>query len=134
MMTARADKEQEYMRARERRVEDYEQQLQQLRIQDAEEYNTVKIKLETDVQILEQQLQQMRATYQLNQEKLEYNFQVLKKRDDENTITKSQQKRKITRMQDVLNALRQKLAKQEKAYKDENTQLSEDYKRITEQF
>lgn len=28
------------------------------------------------VQILEQQLQQMKATYQLNQEKLEYNFQV----------------------------------------------------------
>lgn len=49
------------------------------------------------LQILEQQLQQMRATYQLNQEKLEYNFQVLKKRDEENTITKSQQKRKITR-------------------------------------
>ena len=49
------------------------------------------------VQILEQQLQQMKATYQLNQEKLEYNFQVLKKRDEENTITKSQQKRKITR-------------------------------------
>lgn len=48
-------------------------------------------------QILEQQLQQMKATYQLNQEKLEYNFQVLKKRDEENTITKSQQKRKITR-------------------------------------
>ncbi len=39
----------------------------------------------------------MRATYQLNQEKLEYNFQVLRKRDEENTITKSQQKRKITR-------------------------------------
>merc|ERR550519_759744 len=114
MMTARADKEQEYMRARERRVEDYEQQLQQLRIQDAEEYNTVKIKLETDVQILEQQLQQMKATYQLNQEKLEYNFQVLKKRDDENTITKSQQKRKITRLQDLLNNLRLKLNKQEK--------------------
>ena len=49
------------------------------------------------VQVLEQQLQQMKATYQLNQEKLEYNFQVLKKRDEENTITKSQQKRKITR-------------------------------------
>jgi len=39
----------------------------------------------------------MKATYQLNQEKLEYNFQVLRKRDEENTITKSQQKRKITR-------------------------------------
>ncbi|GFR65867.1 dynein regulatory complex protein 1-like [Elysia marginata] len=133
-MAFRREKEEENLLARARRVEDFEQQLQHLRVQDAEEYNMVKIRLETDVQILEQQLQQMRATYQLNQEKLEYNFQVLKKRDDENTITKSQQKRKITRLQDVLNALRQKLAKQEKSYKDENTQLSEDYKRITEQF
>ncbi|KAK7467804.1 hypothetical protein BaRGS_00036948 [Batillaria attramentaria] len=96
-MSLRREKEEEYMTARLKRVDDYEQQLQHLRVQDAEEYNMVKIRLETDVQILEQQLQQMRATYQLNQEKLEYNFQVLKKRDEENTITKSQQKRKITR-------------------------------------
>lgn len=68
-------------------------------------------------QVLEQQLQMMKATYQLNLEKLEYNFQVLKKRDEENTITKSQQKRKITRLQDVLNNLRQKLMKQEKQFK-----------------
>ncbi|XP_041360792.1 dynein regulatory complex protein 1-like [Gigantopelta aegis] len=133
-MMKRRNKEEEYMLAREASVEEYEQQLQHLRVHDAEEYNIVKIRLETDVQILEQQLQQMRATYQLNQEKLEYNFQVLKKRDDENTITKSQQKRKITRLQDVLNNLRIKLAKQEKQYRDENTQLTEDYKRITEQF
>ncbi|XP_074656888.1 dynein regulatory complex protein 1-like [Tubulanus polymorphus] len=134
MMGQRRDKELDYMSQREKRVDDYAQQLQQLRVQDAEEYNMVKIKLETDVQILEQQLQQMRATYQLNQEKLEYNFQVLKKRDEENTITKSQQKRKITRLQDVLNNLKIKLAKQEKLYKDENQSLMEDYKRITEQF
>ncbi|XP_005107087.1 dynein regulatory complex protein 1 [Aplysia californica] len=133
-MGFRCEKEEEFLVARSKRVDDFEQQLQHLRVQDAEEYNMVKIRLETDVQILEQQLQQMRATYQLNQEKLEYNFQVLKKRDDENTITKSQQKRKITRLQDVLNALRQKLSKQEKQYRDENAQLSEDYKRITEQF
>jgi len=44
----------------------------------------------------------MKATYQLNQEKLEYNFQVLRKRDEENTITKSQQKRKITRYRSLL--------------------------------
>lgn len=133
-MLQRRDKEVEYMESRRKRVEDYENQLQTLRVQDAEEYNMVKIKLETDVQILEQQLQQMKATYQLNQEKLEYNFQVLKKRDEENTITKSQQKRKITRLQDVLNNLKQKLAKQEKQYKEDNQALTDDYKRITEQF
>uniref|UniRef100_A0ABM5FAD1 Dynein regulatory complex protein 1 n=1 Tax=Pogona vitticeps TaxID=103695 RepID=A0ABM5FAD1_9SAUR len=87
----------DFMMARLKKVEEYERELNQLRVQDAEEYNVIKIKLEHDVQILEQQLQQMKAIYQLNQEKLEYNFQVLKKRDEENTIIKSQQKRKLNR-------------------------------------
>ena len=51
-MQSRRDKEVEAMETRERRVDEYEQQLQHLRVQDAEEYNIVKIKLETDVQVL----------------------------------------------------------------------------------
>ncbi|XP_057353336.1 dynein regulatory complex protein 1 isoform X3 [Manis pentadactyla] len=90
-------KELEYLMNRIEKVEDYGKQLDRQRIRDCEEYNTIKVKLEQDVQILEQQLQQMKATYQLNQEKLEYNFQVLKKRDEESTVIKSQQKRKINR-------------------------------------
>ena len=50
-MQQRRDRELEYMKAREKRVEEYEQQLQHLRVQDTEEYNQVKIKLETDVQV-----------------------------------------------------------------------------------
>ena len=50
-MTSRRDKEVEYMKSREKRVEDYEEQLQHLRVQGSEEYNQVKIKLETDVQV-----------------------------------------------------------------------------------
>lgn len=102
----------------------------------------------------------MRATYQLNQEKLDYNFQVLKKRDEENQITRNQQKRKITRyahnvfispyqdillyvplmnmnhvyfcsfrLQDVLNGLRIKIAKQEKQYRlvDKNLTMTKYY-------
>ncbi|XP_051832291.1 dynein regulatory complex protein 1 isoform X2 [Antechinus flavipes] len=127
-------KELEYLILRMKRVEDYEKQLNQQRIRDSEEYNSIKIKLELDVQILEQQLQQMKATYQLNQEKLEYNFQVLKKRDEENTIIKSQQKRRINRLHDVLNNLRMKMTKQIKQYQDENISLTADYKRIVTQF
>ncbi|XP_077667611.1 dynein regulatory complex protein 1 isoform X2 [Eretmochelys imbricata] len=115
-------------------VEEYEKQLNQLQVKDAEEYTTIKIQLENDVQILEQQLQQMKAIYQLNQEKLEYNFQVLKKRDEENTIIKSQQKRKLNRLHDVLNNLRIKLAKQIKQFQEENQNLTADYKRIVEQY
>lgn len=40
----------------------------------------------------------MKATYQLNTEKLEYNFQILKKRDEESVVVINQQKRKITRL------------------------------------
>lgn len=130
----RKNKELEYSDMRQKRVDTFEDQLQTLRVQDAEEYNMVRIKLETDVQILEQNLQQMKATYQLNQEKLEYNFQVLKKRDEENTITKSQQKRKITRLQDLLNNLKTKLKNQERGFGDDNQSLSDDLKRITEQY
>ena len=134
LMLQRSNKEIECLKETEDRVEDFSSQLQHLRVQDAEEYNMVKIKLETDVQVLEQQLQAMRATYQLNSEKLDYNFQVLKKRDEENTITKSQQKRKITRLQDTLNNLKSKFAKQENHFREENQTLADVYKRITDQF
>ncbi|XP_029634822.1 dynein regulatory complex protein 1 [Octopus sinensis] len=133
-MKKRRGKELEYLEISQKRIGEYEELIHQVRIQDAEEYQKVKLKLETEVQNLEQLLQRLRATCQLNQEKLEYNFQVLKKRDEENTIIKSKQKRKITRLQDVLNNIKSKLAKQEKHFKEENQQLTDDYKRLTEQF
>ena len=50
------------MEERAERIEDHIKQLELLRVRDAEEYNLVKIKLETDVQVLEQQLQQVNNT------------------------------------------------------------------------
>jgi dynein regulatry complex protein 1 len=76
----------------------------------------------------------MKATYQLNQEKLEYNFQILQKREEENAKTKAQQKRKITKLQDMLTNLKKKLVKQIKQFNDENQQLSDEYKRVTDMF
>jgi dynein regulatory complex protein 1 len=116
------------------RADEHISLLETLRQQDAEDFNLTKIKLETDIQVLEQQLQQMRATYQLNGEKLEYNFQVLKKRDEENNVTIIAQKRKINKLNDVVNVLRVKLQKQEEHYQKEFAQLADDYKRIMDQF
>ena len=75
-------------------------------VNDAEDYNMLKIRLETDIQNLEQHLEVMRATYQLNTEKLEYNYRVLVERDHENTDTINQQKRKISRQRDILSNLK----------------------------
>lgn len=56
-------------------------------------------------QTLEQQLEEMRATYQLNTEKLEYNYRVLTERDMENSATLSHQKRKLSKLKDALSGL-----------------------------
>ncbi|KAM6404737.1 dynein regulatory complex protein 1 isoform 2-T2 [Pluvialis apricaria] len=126
-------RELEYLRARMRKVEEFEKQLHQLRVQDEEEYNSMKVQLENDVQNLERQLQQLKAIYQLNQEKLEYSLQVLKKQDEENTIVRSQQRRKLNRLHSLLNNLRTKLSKQEKQFREENQSLAADCERITGQ-
>ncbi|NXI41127.1 DRC1 protein, partial [Galbula dea] len=124
-------RELEHLHARLERVEQFEKQLKQLRLQDEEEYNSMKIQLENDVQNLEKQLQQMKAVYQLNQEKLEYNLYVLKKQDEENTIFRSHQKRKINRLHSLLNNLRSKLANQEKQLEEEKQSLVADCESIT---
>ena len=90
--------------------------------------------METDIQTLEQQLEEMRATYQLNTEKLEYNYRVLTERDMENSATLSQQKRKLARLKDALTNQIQKYHSQDSEHKAENQLLTEDYRRITKQY
>jgi|EP00953_Heterococcus_sp_UTEX-ZZ885_P009480 dynein regulatry complex protein 1 len=63
-----------FMESKQQRQEQYQQEIEDLLTRDGEEYNKLKVKLETDIQTLEQQLEEMRATYQLNTEKLEYNY------------------------------------------------------------
>ena len=59
---------------------------------------------------------------------------MLKKRDEENTATISQQKRRITRLQDTHNTLNVKLRKQSKTQQSELQALMEEYRKNTEQY
>lgn len=133
-MSERAVKEVAFLKERFNRVDRNENELNTMIVQNAEDFNDKKVQYETDVQILEQKLQQMKAIFQLNQEKLEYNFQVLQKRDEENKKTTSNQKRKITKLNDVTASLKKKFAEQLKQFEDENQQLSDEYKRVTDMF
>lgn len=49
----------EYMDAKLKREEKYQKEIDELRIRDAEDYKKLKIKLETDMQTLEQQLEEV---------------------------------------------------------------------------
>ncbi|KAK3543638.1 hypothetical protein QTP70_025991 [Hemibagrus guttatus] len=130
----RSDKELEFLLQRMKILEEHESLLDRLRIQSAEEYKKIKIKLESDVQRLEQDLQERKATYQLNQEKLEYNVQMLKKYEEEYAITKAQQIRKITRLQDMRNNLKKKCAVLEKQSHEEIQSMTNKYNRLVQQY
>ncbi|GMH33905.1 hypothetical protein BSKO_01739 [Bryopsis sp. KO-2023] len=134
MFDKRGKLEQDFMERYLAAAEDYHKQLEDLRVADAEDYNVLKIRLETDIQNLEQHLEAMRATYQLNTEKLEYNYRVLVERDHENQSTINQQKRKISKQRDILSNLKSKYNDLDKKFQEENMKLMEEYKRITEHF
>uniref|UniRef100_A0A8C1U9L2 Dynein regulatory complex protein 1 n=1 Tax=Cyprinus carpio TaxID=7962 RepID=A0A8C1U9L2_CYPCA len=109
---------------------EHEDLLQKLKVQKAEEYSTDKIKMDTEVQ----KLQEVKFNCHLNEEKLDYKYEVVKKREEENALLKSQLKRKIIRMQDFLNTLKSNCANQEKQSKAEEQSLRNDYTRIRQQY
>ena len=123
-----------FFEERAQRIEDNSNALEKIRTEDAEEHNLLKITRETEIQALEQQLEEMRATYQLNSEKLEYNYRVLMERDMENNTTITQHKRKIARLQDVLSSVISKYNHMDKTFRSENSNLTDEYRRITEQY
>jgi hypothetical protein len=72
----RAMEETEFMETRNEREKGFAKKIETLRTQDNDEFNKSKIGLEKSIQELEQHLEKMVATYQLNKEKLDYNLQV----------------------------------------------------------
>nr|XP_031360363.1 dynein regulatory complex protein 1 [Lonchura striata domestica] len=92
------------------------------------------IRAHNEQQYLERKLQQMKGIYHLNQVKLEYNLEVLRQLDVENSTLRSQQKRKISRFRTSLELLRDKMAKQEMKFQEEKQSLESELERVTGQF
>ncbi|KAK3569517.1 hypothetical protein QTP86_034347 [Hemibagrus guttatus] len=130
----RSDKELEVLLQRMKMLEEHESLLDHLRIQSAEEYKKLKIKLMSDVQHLEQDLQERKASYQFEQKKHEYNKQMLKKHEEEYIVTKAQQMRKITRLQHMRNNLKKECADQKKQSRQEIQSMTNKYNRLVQQY
>eukprot|EP00158_Paraphelidium_tribonemae_P005042 Partr_v1_DN27128_c0_g1_i4_m15727 putative coiled-coil domain containing 164 len=98
------------------------------------EEKQLKAKLEQDIHVLTLKLEEMKATFLFNTEKLEFNYQVLKRRDEENGAIMTVQKRKINRLNDVVSALRSKINKQRGNAEKEVKITAEDYGRMQVQW
>ncbi len=112
----------------------FQQELALMRAADAENYNAIKVTLENNIQLLEQQLEQMRATYQLNTEKLEYNHSVLEERDAENRMKMDVHQQRAVLFRTSLAAAIAKFNREDAKYKAINQQLTAEFHRVTDQF
>eukprot|EP01065_Artemidia_motanka_P032209 TRINITY_DN39242_c0_g1_i1.p1 TRINITY_DN39242_c0_g1~~TRINITY_DN39242_c0_g1_i1.p1 ORF type:complete len:698 (+),score=313.53 TRINITY_DN39242_c0_g1_i1:56-2095(+) len=130
----RKDEQDKNVRRRQDNVEDWQQRLHGIHELFGEHYNKLKSQLQREIQGLEQQLEEMRALYQLNAEKLNYNLQVLSERVKENDKAIQTHKRKLARLQDVLSGLITKYADTDKNFRHNNQILTDSYRRITEQY
>ncbi|XP_020710437.2 dynein regulatory complex protein 1 [Athalia rosae] len=111
--------------ARKQIMRDYDIEMKRVMTEHQEEYRAQKIWFETEYQKLQQELQQMKSTCLMNIEKLDYSYSVLKRREDENTIIKNQQKRRINKLQDVVNGLKKTYVELEENTRLEIQKLSE---------
>ena len=108
--------------------------LEKVRREDSESFNKLKINLENHIQLLEQQLQEMTSMYQLNNEKLNYNFQILKEREKENLMTLDHLKRREKKLKNFLLNHKTKFEKSNQGYRVENKLLTNEYQRVTKQY
>ena len=86
------------------------------------------------MQILETGMEDMKAVYRLNEEKLEFNHKVLKEREKVNSNTITSLKAKDRRNKDILRTVKEKFERQSKDFQNMNIKLTEDYKKFTKQF
>ena len=112
----------------------YHNDLERVRSEDQQSYNKLKINLENHIQILEQQLEEMRAMYQLNTEKLNYNFQVLKEREKENITTVDHLKRREKKLKEFVVNIKEKFIKSDTLKKAEYKILNDEYNRVSVQY
>ena len=134
MFELRRQKELNYKEARQKREDQYQRDIDDLTVKGASQYNKLKIELELNIQTLKQQLEEIRATYQLNTEKLDYNYRVLTELDVEKNTELASYKRRLTKLKEQLNQFVSKYTELESSDNKTNSDLTNDYRSLTRKY
>jgi dynein regulatry complex protein 1 len=131
LFETRRNKEVFYKENKQKSEEQYQKEVEDLITRGADQYNKLKIELEMNIQALKQQLEEIRATYQLNTEKLDYNYRVLTELDVEKNAELARYKRRQNKLKAQLNSLVTRFTEMEAADSKTNNDLTEDYRSLT---
>lgn len=124
MYLNRASNEELKLRKEKDKREIQAEEIEDLQLEHEEITRATRIRLELDNQALEIELQKTKANVLLNSEKLDYNYQVLRKREDENIIIRNQQKRRLGRLYETIANLRKKIREKTTASNHEIEKLT----------
>lgn len=122
------------MRRRSHDYEHYTSELEKLRTQDANDQAEQKIKLEKEMQVLQKCMEDMKAVYRLNEEKLDFNHRVLREREKVNKATIEGLKKRERKYKEVLRNVKEKFDTQALKYAKDNKSMTKDYKKFTRDF
>nr|CAH7761912.1 unnamed protein product [Callosobruchus chinensis] len=112
------------------RLEEFNENMTKIRVDNQEKFRETKIELERDIEFMQRELQRIKALALFNGEKLDYNYQILKKRDAENLIIKSQNKIRMNKLQDAVNSMKNKINNYESSTNNQIKQLTEGIKKL----
>lgn len=126
----RRQKEEENCEKKFLQIDEFMEVMKKLGADFQERYREAKIKLENDIENLQLELEKVKTICMLNSEKLDYNYQILRKREDENIIIKSQQKRRLNKLQDIINGLRNKIKHYQDSSNAEIAKLGEQIRKL----
>jgi dynein regulatory complex protein 1 len=70
----------------------YMHELEKIKTSEADEQASTKIRLEKEMQTLQKCMEEMKAVYNLNQEKLGFNFKVLREKSQSSNLMKEKLK------------------------------------------
>ncbi|XP_073846859.1 dynein regulatory complex protein 1 homolog [Musca autumnalis] len=116
-------KEERKMHLVKEKQELYAEELEKIRTKQEEITRATRIRLEKDAEMLELEIRKTRANILINSEKIDYNYQVLQKRNEENIIINNQQKRRVAKFNESIVLLKRKLD----TLKQNNRQVMERY-------
>ncbi len=104
------------------------------RTKNTNEYQSIKINLETDLQSLEKYLEDVKAVSQINEERLKFSIKVLEQKQEANDKQLKVLKGKEEKLKKLRTIVKHNYEKQDADAKNRNAKLTEDFKRATKQF
>lgn len=123
------NEEKNFINTKEQRIL-YSKSIQKITEQQDKILRSMRIRLDKNSEMLEWELQNTKGNVLMNSEKLDYNYQVLLKKNDENNIIHTQQKRRVARLNESLCMVKQKISNFDFNKKCHCTKLTADIKKL----